>query len=59
MEIRQTANKIDIEKFKAEIEAEFPTTGKAIGKALTEIYDLFGGDRDENERVRTVDKKDW
>ena len=59
MEIRQTANKMDIEKFKAEIEAEFPTTGKAIGKALTEIYDLFGGDRDENERVRTVDKKDW
>lgn len=59
MEISQTANKMDIEKFKAEIEAEFPTTGKAIGKALTEIYDLFGGDRDENERVRTVDKKDW
>lgn len=59
MEISQTADKIDIEKFKAEIEAEFPTTGKATGKALTEIYDLFGGNRDENERIRTVDKKDW
>lgn len=55
--ILQKWKTVNIGQFKSEIEAEYPGTSKIIGKALNEIYDLFGDmtDRDANDRTRKVE----
>lgn len=55
--IMQKWKELDVNTFKAEVEAEFPGLTKVIGKSLNEIYDMVGSwsNRDENERVRKVE----
>ncbi len=57
--LRQSGEQLDIGRFKAEIDAEFPSMSKLTGKALTEFYDVIGmlGGRKPDDRHRKVPKK--
>jgi len=60
-EININKERLKVETFAKELQAEYPTIGQITGKALNDLYDLFGvGDeRDPNERRREVNPKQW